>query len=370
MHRRTKTIGQTVTAVLLASLSVPPAAAQVNISNACPPDRVPPAFFHDTYDNAHEEAIDCVVWYGIATGVTEHEYRPRAAVRRDQMASFMARTVYAMRGELPEPTQQQFRDLEGNVHARAAERLAAADIVSGTTRDTYGPTLPVQRAQMATFLVRTYEYLTGETLTASKDYFTDDEGSPHEGNINKVAEAGFASGLGGGKYGPTIAVRRDQMATFIARTINRAVDRAPGGRLNPYPMGTSATLVDQWQMSVVDSDPNANDEVAQENQFNDPPASGTQFYMVRVRATYTGEGSSRFEGSYRLRALGQSGVTYSTFENSCGVIPDELEDPETFKGGTIEGNVCFEVRQEDVAGLLLFDSEQEQPSRPYFRTVR
>lgn len=357
--------------VVLGAMAVwaPGATAAGVMDNACPPDRVPPAFFYDTYENTHEAAIDCVAWYGVATGVAANTYAPAGQVRRDQMASFMARSVRAMRGSLPAPGTR-FDDVSGNAHRDAIESLAAAGIVSGTGTRTYSPGAVVPRGQMATFLVRTYEHLTGSVLTSDQDFFDDDAGSPHEANINKAAQAGFTGGTGPRQFSPSNPVRRDQMASFVARMLGLAVDRAPGGRLKPYPLGTAVQLVDEWRMQVVSSDPDADAEIAAENQFNDPPEAGRQFFMVRVRATWAGSGSSRFEGSYRLRALGAaSGVTYSTFEDSCGVIPDELEDPEVFSGGTIEGNVCFSVREQDVSGLTVFDDEQERPSRPYFATT-
>lgn len=344
------------------------ALAEGVMDNACPPDRVPSSPFFDTFGNVHEAAIDCVAWYGVASGTSQDTYAPGQEVRRDQMASFMARTFTAMRTELP-PAGGRFSDVGGNQHQEAIERLAQAGVVSGTGGGQYSPGLVVQRGQMAAFLVRTYEYLTGTSLAASRDYFSDDNGSTHEDNINKAAEAQFTGGLADGRYAPAAAVRRDQMASFIARMLGAAVDRAAGGRLNAYPMGTSSPLVDGWRMSVVSSLPDGDAEIAAENQFNDAPASGRQFFIVRVRATFTGEGSSGFDGGFRLLAVGDGGNVYSTFEDSCGVVPDALSSAETFSGGTIEGNICFEVRSTDAPSLRVFDSEQERPSRPYFRAV-
>jgi N-acetylneuraminic acid mutarotase len=51
------------------------------------------------------------------------------------------------------------------------------------------------------------------------DFFTDDESSSHEDNINRIAAAGITTGLGGGIYQPLGLVSRAQMASFIARAI-------------------------------------------------------------------------------------------------------------------------------------------------------
>ena len=45
----------------------------------------------------------------------------------------------------------------------------------------------------------------------------------------------------------------------------------------------------------------------------------------------------------------------STFEHSCGVIPDEIVDAAVFPGGGVSGNVCFEVPAGDAGTLVLVD---------------
>ena len=94
--------------------------------------------------------------------------------------------------------------------------------------------------------------------------------------------------------------------------------------------------------------------VLDENRFNDPPEEGKQFYVVRIQASYLGADSNEFDGGYRLRAVGAGGVVYTTFEDSCGVIPDELPNPELFMNGTIEGNECWQIASTDADSLLVF----------------
>lgn len=77
--------------------------------------------------------------------------------------------------------------------------------------------------------------------------------------------------------------------------------------------------------------------------------------MAKIVATYDGSTSDEFDASYRLRVVGPKSVSYSTFDNSCGVIPDEITDAEVFSGGTIEGNVCWAVKEEDAENLVMYD---------------
>ena len=100
--------------------------------------------------------------------------------------------------------------------------------------------------------------------------------------------------------------------------------------------------------------PDATQLVLGENRFNDPPEEGFRFYIVTIRVQYLGPDSTSFDGSYRLKALGVGGVVYTTFADSCGVILDDLPDPELFTNGTVEGNVCWEVADGDADSLQMF----------------
>ena len=65
---------------------------------------------------------------------------------------------------------------------------------------------------MAAFLVRALDL-----PAATKDYFTDDEGSSLESAINAMAAAGLTSGCGDRRYCPGSPVTREQMAAFLLR---------------------------------------------------------------------------------------------------------------------------------------------------------
>src|SRR3546814_19403063 len=90
----------------------------------------------------------------------------------------------------------------------------------------------VTRAQMASFLVRAYEHLTGETLASSGDAFGDDDDSVHEENIDRAAWAGLTGGRSDGEFDPSSPTRRDQMATFLARLLALLVEE---GHTSPPP---------------------------------------------------------------------------------------------------------------------------------------
>jgi hypothetical protein len=115
-------------------------------------------------------------------------------------------------------------------------------------------------------------------------------------------------------------------------------------------------LPDAWSVLVVSVTSNATETVLAQNQLNEPPMPGEQFVIARIQATNTGPGSARLGARFRLRATGDAGESYSTFENGCRVIPDEITDVEVPAGATIGGNVCWSIRSSDVNSLLMYDS--------------
>jgi hypothetical protein len=82
---------------------------------------------------------------------------------------------------------------------------------------------------MATFLVRAVKERTGDQLTSDTDWFGDDGASGgHQANINAAATAGLAGGTSAGAYSPDRTVRRDAMASFLARVLDLFVDDGAG----------------------------------------------------------------------------------------------------------------------------------------------
>ena len=129
-------------------------------------------------------------------------------------------------------------------------------------------------------------------------------------------------------------------------------------RDQPVPAGERATIAG-WDIAITDVTPDATDAVLEANQFNDPPADGRQFFMVTLEAEFTGEGVDDDSGDLwidvRQQVVDDNQVTYSASDDRCGVIPDDIDDAgETFVGGTLEGNVCWEVDSDQMDTLVVF----------------
>lgn len=134
---------------------------------------------------------------------------------------------------------------------------------------------------------------------------------------------------------------------------------------DPFPVGTTVTVDDDWQVTVVSVQPDATDLVLAQNQFNEPPATGEQFFIAQVSATYIGDESGSFNAGV-LAALGSSLVAYSSYEDRCGVIPDELPSNEVFPNGTVTGNVCWSVALVDVDALVMYYEPADREDRVFF----
>ena len=164
-------------------------------------------------DIATSPFLDSIIWLyeqGITNGCGGGRYCPTDFVTRAEMASFLARAL-----GLASTSSDFFTDDETSIHEGDINRLAAADITLGCGGGRYCPTELVTRAQMASFLARALGL-----LSTSSDFFSDDEGSLHEADINRLAAAGITNGCGGGRYCPTDFVTREQMAAFLERALS------------------------------------------------------------------------------------------------------------------------------------------------------
>jgi hypothetical protein len=181
-----------------------------------------------TEGQSHWEAILCAADYGVTQGTSDPDlYNPGGTVNRAQMASFIVRAVEtATAHELP-AHDAGFTDVRStSAHAANINKLAGVGITQGTSDDTYSPGNNVTRGQMASFIARAVDYIDDAELNGSlppetdDDYFTDDDGTRHEDNINLVASVGIVQGFPDGDYRPGAAVRRDQMASFLMRSLD------------------------------------------------------------------------------------------------------------------------------------------------------
>ena len=161
-------------------------------------------------DISHTLFVEHIYWLaaqGITTGCGPTTFCPDESVTRGQMAAFLNRAL-----QLPAADQDYFTDDNGSTFEDDINRLRQAGITTGCGPTTSCWDQPTTRGQMAAFLNRALQL-----PAADQDYFTDDNGSTFEDDINRLRQAGITTGCG-----PTTScwdqpTTRGQMAAFLYR---------------------------------------------------------------------------------------------------------------------------------------------------------
>ncbi|MEX1044294.1 MAG: VanW family protein, partial [Acidimicrobiia bacterium] len=193
--------------VLVMILAVPGVSAAADLA--------PGGTFEDDDGNVHEGAIEALVAAGVTNGCATSPalFCPRDPVTREAMAAFLYRALSLE----PAGATDVFTDDDTSPFEAEIDALAEAGIASGCGEGLFCPERNVTRAEMATFLVRAF---VGEgEFDPVSNAFTDDEGSNHELDIDRIAAIGITVGCGERLFCPHGAVTRAEMASFVTRAL-------------------------------------------------------------------------------------------------------------------------------------------------------
>lgn len=308
-------------------------------ADACPVS-VPEATFtdRDAIAPAHVHNVDCAEAFDIVTGQDDGSFAPHLPVRRDQMASLIARTLDAAEVVLP-PAEEgtQFTDVgENNPHRENIRRLAALGIVTGgplgLPADHFGPALSTRRDQMASLLDRalTVAFLglgeggAAQSWTGASVRFSDvGADSVHATTIDQAAAAGLVSGFDDGTFRPALATRRDHAASFAVRLLRFLavpvqvdLTDVPGPTI---PVGeevtATATVLDQF------GQPATPDRCATEGE------DVRFFNSRRCTVTVAAEGASPAEQTVEPDADGEATFTFSATSAGTITVSASIEGP-------------------------------------------
>lgn len=159
----------------------------------------------------------------------------------------------------------------------------------------------------------------------------------------------------------------DAPATTVASTgeADTTVAAPPGKGSIEDPYGIGEGIVVQytdgptgqlrtWNVEVLGAARDITQAVLDENQFNDRPDDGQRFVGAPIRVTYVSGPAPASLFELTFKAIGPSGEVLTTFDPSCGVIPDALDTfAELFEGGSVEGNVCWAATPGDADDLTM-----------------
>lgn len=178
------------------------------------------ATFSDIDTSSFSDEIEWLAGEGITTGCGGGRFCPRAPVTRGEMAAFLVRLF----GYTAVPAEDPFDDDDGSTFELSINRLVAAGITSGCGPRAFCPTQVVRRDQMAAFLANAGNL----TYGAGSDHFGDDDGSPHELDLDRIYFAGIGGACGTQRACPRASVLREQMAAFLYRAVHAAPIGASG----------------------------------------------------------------------------------------------------------------------------------------------
>jgi hypothetical protein len=173
--------------------------------------------------NAFTLYIASLVANGLTAGCGGPNYCPTSSVTRQQMAVFLLKGKYGLCYTPPPCTGTVFLDVlcQGSPFDPWIEALAALQITGGCGGGNYCPTSPVNRQQMAAFLLKTLEGSTYIPPACTNPFFPDVPCSnPFSPWIYDLAARAITGGCAGGNYCPTDPVLRQQMAVFLVKTFN------------------------------------------------------------------------------------------------------------------------------------------------------
>ena len=153
--------------------------------------------FIDTRNHWAEDAIDFVSARGLVNGMSATIYAPNASTTRAQLWTILAR-------------QNDANLNGGSIWYEKAQNWAKDKGVS----DGANPNTAINRAQMVTMLWRAV----GQPAAGGTANFTDVSADAYyAGAVSWAVENGITTGVGGGKFDPTGACTRAQIAAFLAR---------------------------------------------------------------------------------------------------------------------------------------------------------
>ncbi len=174
--------------------------------------------FTDDDGSTHEGNIEVIAAAGITLGCNppaNDNFCGRDSLTRGQGAAFFARAL-----NLPPVAGDFFTDDNGSTFETEINSIAAFGITVGCNAagDNYCPNDTITRGQWASLLARAL----GLTAGAGDNLFTDDDGSVHEANIDRLGTAGITNGCSANNFCPLDEVRRDEAASFLARAMGWA----------------------------------------------------------------------------------------------------------------------------------------------------
>ena len=187
-------------------------AGKVTVSATFAPEKTAADYFADVPANSYY--ADAVLWAaknGITGGIGNGLFGPNQPCTRAQIVTFLWRAAGS-----PEPkSMSSFSDVSADsYYAKAVAWAVENGITTGTGDGKFSPDATCTRAQSVTFLFRAIGKLVDSKAEFS-DVLTD---SYYANAVAWAVENGVTNGIGDGLFGPDNSCTRAQIVTFLYRT--------------------------------------------------------------------------------------------------------------------------------------------------------
>ncbi len=183
---------------------------------------VAPTFPDVPASNPFYRYIETIVHHGVTAGCGGGQYCPTSTTIRQQMAPFVLKAREGL-FYLPPPcgSTPMFSDVPAsNPFCRFIEELARRGVVAGCGGGNYCPTNPVTREQMAVFVLKTLDPAIDPPACVTPIFNDVPASSPFCRFIEELANRGVVTGCGNQNYCPTNPVNRQQMGVFLSGTFS------------------------------------------------------------------------------------------------------------------------------------------------------
>ncbi|MBQ7230260.1 MAG: S8 family serine peptidase [Oscillospiraceae bacterium] len=170
-------------------------------------------FVDVSVDSFYLESVLWAVENGITTGTSAATFSPAEACVRAQAVTFLWRAAGSPE---PETAVNPFVDVnESDFYYKAVLWAVEKGITNGMDDTHFGPMLECNRAQIVTFLWRAE----GMPAAEGESVFTDVQpGAFYAEAVQWAAENGIANGMTETTFGPNAVCNRAQIVTFLYRT--------------------------------------------------------------------------------------------------------------------------------------------------------
>ena len=190
-------------------------AGKVDVNAAFVPETVSSPFADVSTDTYYAQPVQWAADQGITGGVSKDSFGPGLSCTRAQIITFLWRAA----GSPESGSTVRFSDVSADsYYAKAVAWAVEHGITSGTGSGTFDPDAPCTRAQSMTFLYRALGQL-ADGQTAFGDVPAD---SYYADAVAWAVEHGITDGIGGGLFGPDHACTRAQIVTFLYKTYQGA----------------------------------------------------------------------------------------------------------------------------------------------------